>query len=602
MKKHVHLLLLVMLSQFIHFSIQAQCPGCIINLPPLGEDTVWLSNIPDAEAGMYYAEDMSFRLPKTTTPVNATNPNTPAGLTISQITITSLGNLPPGIQWTASQTVFQTANETDGCIRLCGTPLVADTFEIVVNIEAIVFGFPQNTSFTVDMVVNPAMSISDGFSMTNNIGCGSTTVEFTNLVPSNGASGFSYQWNFGNGMTSTLENPAPVTYDQPGVYVVSYEANVDTAAYFLTAVTVTDVACDDFFGDAPDMSIKVNKPDGSELFDTPIFFNTDPPITHNGFYEMTDGQYYMEVIDDDFSGDDVCGIITFNKFSNGTITVGEMTVVLNIAHQTSTVIATDTVIVYEQPAAPIVSGSEPDFDFCEFSSMTLTSSYSNNIQWYQDGTPLTGFTEDTLEVTEAGLYQVTYTSADGCVASSEEVSVSITPAPAVPAFINDNNLLTLSDPDELPASYALQWYQDGNILPGETGLEYCISALGSYTLLVTDLVTGCINSFTQTVPFIAGVGCDAVGTTHPLTAYDIRLSPNPTSGRMELTMHAAEAGHVIIRIHAVEGQLIYTEGSGFGQGAFRKEIDLTGVAEGLYFVELDVDGKIWTERVVVLGL
>jgi PKD domain len=600
MKKHFHFFpLLMMLSLLIHHSMQAQCPGCVINLPPLGEDTIWLSAIPDAEAGIYYAEDMSFRLPKTTTPVNATDPDTPAGLNISQITITSLSNLPPGIQWTASQTVFQTADETDGCIRLCGTPLVADTFEIVVNIEAIVFGFPQNTSFTVDMVVNPATSSSTGFSMVNNIGCGSTTVEFTNLVPSNGAAGFSYQWNFGNGVTSTLENPAPVTYSQPGVYIVSYEANVDTAAYFLTAVTIQDVACDDFFGDAPDMSIQVNKPDGSELFETGIYFNTNPPITHSGFYELTDGQYYMEVIDDDFAGDDVCGIITFNKFSNGTITVGELTVTLNIVHQTTSVIATDTVIVYEQPADPLITGSNPDFSFCENTSMTLTSSYTDNIQWYQDGTPLTGSTEATLEVTEAGLYQVTYTSPDGCVATSEVASVSITPAPETPAFVNDNNLLTLFDPTELPAEYALQWYQNGTLLPGETGLDYCVTVFDFYTLEVTDLATGCTNSFTQSVPFIPGAGCAATGTTHPLAAYDIRLSPNPTSGKIELSMYAAEAGHITIRIRSIHSQLMYGEASEFGQGLFRKEIDLTGVAAGLYLVELEVDGKIWTERVLV---
>lgn len=598
MPKFFYSIALVLFALSTTTSIIAQCPGCIIDVPPLSEDTIWLSDIPDGEVGMSYAEDMSFRLPKTTTPVNANDPDTPAGLTISEITITSLVNLPPGIQWTASQTVFDTAEETDGCIRLCGTPLVADTFEVEVNITAIVFGFPQNTSFTVPMVINPAMSSSDGFSMTNNIGCGTSTVEFSNNVISNGADGFSYQWDFGNGTTSTEENPSPVIYDQAGVYIVSYEATVDTAAYFLTEVTVVEAACDDIFGNAPDMSITVDNPDGSQLFATADYENTFPPITHTGFYEIGDGDYYMEVIDDDISGDDVCGTLNFNKFSNGIITVGDLTVELTILHLTTTVISTDTVVIYEQPADPVVSSSIGAFEFCDGESIELISSYANNNQWYQDGLPLTGAVTDTLEIDGAGIYTVEYTSADGCVSSAAEIEITIISAPVSPAFVNDNNLLTLFDENSLPIEYELQWYQDGDILEGENGLDYCIMAFGAYTLAVTDLETGCSNSFTQTVPFNAGAGC-ATSTSDLLGNYQIKLSPNPTDGLMELTMNAPQSGQMTLRIQNLNGQVIYSYGEGFGMGVYRKVIDLTDVAAGLYLVQLQVAEEVWVEKVVV---
>ena len=573
----------------------AQCPGCVIDLPALSDDTIWLSDIPDAEVGIYYAEDMSFRLPKTTTPLS--DPDTPAGLTISEITITSITNLPPGLQWTASQTEFDTSEETDGCVRICGTPLTADTFDIEINVEAVVFGFPQNTSFSVPMVVHPAVSNTDGFSMTNNVACGSSEVSFTNNVPSGGSEGFSYQWDFGNGTTSTEENPAPVTYDVPGEYIVSYEATVDTAGYFLTAVTVEEAACDDIFGNAPDMSITVNNPDGSTLFETADYENTNPPITFEGFFELGDGEYYMEVIDDDISGDDVCGTLNFTKFSNGTIVAGDLVVTLTIMHLTTTVTSTDTVIIYEQPDAPAISGSVADFTFCQGESMMLTSSYGNNNQWYQDGNPISGATGNQLEITTDADYTVEYTSPDGCSAISGAPDVTVIPAPSTPAYVNENNLLTLFDLDNLPEQYILQWFQDGTALVGENEISYCIDASGDYTLSITDLETGCSNSFTQTVIYNPNVSCVS-SISNALADYEIQLTPNPTNGLMQLSMTAPTYGNLTVKVLNLSGQEIFALNEDYGTGVYLKTIDITGASAGMYLVQLQVDGVQWTEKVI----
>jgi len=50
------------------------CPNCTYELPTdLGVDTIYIDQVPDAVAGEYYETVISFRLPKTTTPVAATN-------------------------------------------------------------------------------------------------------------------------------------------------------------------------------------------------------------------------------------------------------------------------------------------------------------------------------------------------------------------------------------------------------------------------------------------------------------------------------------------------------------------------------------------------
>ena len=55
----------------------------------------------------------------------------------------------------------------------------------------------------------------------------------------------SYTWEFGDGETSTEENPGEVTYSSPGIYEVNYEAIIDTSGYDLTTIQIVDAGCDD---------------------------------------------------------------------------------------------------------------------------------------------------------------------------------------------------------------------------------------------------------------------------------------------------------------------------------------------------------------------
>ena len=217
---------------------QSGCPGCQTNLPAnLPEDTLFLQDIPDGQNGLAYSQDISFRMPKTTTPVYAVDSITPPGLTISKIEIVSVDGLPQGLYWEPSQWTFQTADETDGCIKICGTPTESDSFVLTVTVRATVLFLTQEKSFPMRMYVAPKVSTTDGFSMSNFTGCGSTEVSFENNVPSNGADGFSYVWDFGDNTGFEGENPPAHTYNEPGTYYVSYHATVDTAGYILESVS-----------------------------------------------------------------------------------------------------------------------------------------------------------------------------------------------------------------------------------------------------------------------------------------------------------------------------------------------------------------------------
>ncbi|MFM8487748.1 MAG: S-layer protein, partial [Bacteroidota bacterium] len=110
---------------------QTGCPGCQTEVPAgLPADTVYLPGLPDGQLGAPYDESISFRLPKTTTPVYALDSVTQPGLAISKFEIVAIDGLPAGLHWQPNKSVFDMTIETDGCLRICGTPFEHDSFSL----------------------------------------------------------------------------------------------------------------------------------------------------------------------------------------------------------------------------------------------------------------------------------------------------------------------------------------------------------------------------------------------------------------------------------------------------------------------------------------
>ena len=77
--------------------------------------------------------------------------------------------------------------------------------------------------------------------MSNPSGCTPVSVSFTN----NNTGMLSYFWDFGNGNTSNLDQPADQIYTQAGEYIVHYSAIQTNSAYFLESIEVVAGSCTD---------------------------------------------------------------------------------------------------------------------------------------------------------------------------------------------------------------------------------------------------------------------------------------------------------------------------------------------------------------------
>jgi hypothetical protein len=586
---------------FEPLTAQEGCPGCSVSLPAqLAADTAYLAPAPDAQAGVYYEEDISFRLPRTTTPV--ANETTPPGLNIDQITVNTVTNMPPGLSWEANQTVFDVSEMTDGCVRLCGTPLQPGFYEVEVVVTASVLLTSATTSFSFPIFVRQAVTETEGFTMINPSGCGETTVSFQNKIGGGGRGGFHYLWDFGNGNYSVAEAPSDQRYDRPGIYPVRYQAVIDTSGYTLRRIIVNEVGCDDTFN-RPDLRVSVFDAREALVYQSETFSNAIPPLTLDELdIRLADGNYFIRVIDEDSGidgGDDDCGIVNFNRYTSGKLTDTNMSVTINIAHPVDTVRAIDTVFVFAQPDPPLILADVPDV-LCTGDTLQLTTTYENNIQWYRDSLPVLDGAQPLLTIRQSAGYWVQYTSADGCVARSDVRTFSFGQPPISPVFVNASNELSLFDEEALPRFFELQWFLGEEPIAGANQTSYCIGQSGRYALRVIDLETGCRATYQRTVDYDPGFPNCVSSAGDPLAGLvsEFSLFPNPASEVLWLEWRRDASHEAVVRLRDTGGRVVAEDRWTGLWGAVRRSLLVSTLPPGIYFLELAIDGRLGHYRVM----
>ena len=151
----------------------------------------------------------------------------------------------------------------------------------------------------------------------------------------------------------------------------------------------------------------------------------------------------------------------------------------------------NTVFVNASPLASIFPSGA--INICQNDSLLLTANPVSGLtyQWFKDGIAISGETDTSLTVKQAGNYMVNVTNSIGCSTISDTAIVTVLPAP--PATINALGATTFCNGDSvfitanIGSGLTYQWKKDGILIPGATSSTLFANESGAYTVTTTNL-------------------------------------------------------------------------------------------------------------------
>ena len=380
------------------------CPSCTINTACTANPAapaLCPATLPDGVVNEPYDQDLTFFMPAQFETSGVT-------VTLNQITVTGITGTPAGLSFTCSAPnciYFPSQNPPAterGCVKICGIPTIPGNYTIIVSVVAQVSTpigpVTQAEQFTLPIRINAPPGGNASFTFNPTSACDSACVTFSGLIQ-DPVKPTTWDWDFGNGQTSAVKNPAPVCFNTVGEHYVTLVTK--TYNYVLSSVTFTattnqwcgDIEEIEFFGacqGAPD--IYFDYANGSDAFSTNWVGNNTTATFNNlnrTFQTPTLSITFWD--DDDVSPNDNLGTAALNVTAPGTINFttphgfGNI-VITQAVDQTYT--DTDTVNIFAPPVVPDITLLSANDSICIGDSILLQSSPSDFYQWFNDSTAI----------------------------------------------------------------------------------------------------------------------------------------------------------------------------------------------------------------------
>lgn len=531
-------------------AMMAQClPDSLVSASPgVYPDSLSLQ-------GCQYSESViTFVLPRDTTTIVFGQTFT---VPFNFFRIESIQGLPNGVNWSCNlqpdcQYDVAPGNPTPdiaGCILLFGTPVIPGTYTIVVNLTANVTllgnSLDQPATYVKTLTVGNCSFGSDCYTYSLDAVCAPAVLSLENDLDNvllgncdvtwqvEGPAGFAFQ-------TKDLQ-PNPVALSEPGTYVLTFEAVIDTFPWQLDSIVIQSVNCSDLL-DGPDLYWKFADPSGAFLLNTqgsPLTNATLPLTLLTSGLVLDTGFYQLEVWDaDNVGGDDGCAGsagagLSFQSppvvAGPNMVTVNGLTATFFARKPTSLTACTDTFELAAPPLKPVVLADTNAICFGD--TLVLAVSSSDSLVWYKDFIPMADASDSTLMVWESGFYQVEVISRSTlCREISDWVQVEVVEVPA-PSIAYDGN-------GQFSASGAgpgreVRWFNDQGLLQG-TGLSFQPANSGIFYAQTLDLATGCLSAPTQSVSVILS------SLLSPDLANLLSVGPNPCEDLLYIRWEGAK--------------------------------------------------------------
>lgn len=178
------------------------------------------------------------------------------------------------------------------------------------------------------------------------------------------------------------------------------------------------------------------------------------------------------------------------------------------------------------------------------------------------------------------LYFYNWEISQGCRSNRVPVTATVLSVPATPTINQNGSQLTSSSPVNN------QWYLNGNPIPGATGQIHNVTQAGSYTVVVTDPVTGC-SSTSQPVIM--------VGITEHHPSDGISISPNPAQHFVKVSLINTKERIQKILMKDITGRLISDFSIQHSAATYTIYMPETA---GIYLLEVFTGNAVYTSKVI----
>lgn len=207
-----------------------------------------------------------------------------------------------------------------------------------------------------------------------------------------------------------------------------------------------------------------------------------------------------------------------------------------------------------------------------------TDSMAYSYTWFRNGISIPGSNNDSIRITDTGIYQLQVTNINGCDTVSETLEIK---CPGKMPHVTRFHIDSLETDIE---AFSYKWTLDNTEIPGSNSRKIRHTGNGTYKVEITDS----FNCKVVSDGFILSIG----GIYQP--EINCKIYPNPATQNVNIESENSQTQKEIICRNILGSELIH-----ISSWEGKVIIDCGAFPKGIYMLEIRENDRIKTEKIII---